>query len=153
MNPPRLSLDQVAADLAMLSHELTQNGQLLFVSLEKPMNSLKAGRSPRALDLFTTVEKSAALRTSLAEILDEFQSRSLEFKSYQSEWKDPDFATQIQALEAEFRFWKAFHDRCQILLKKLQLISELENLSALGRAPIQDAWEEVRSLAMAESGR
>ncbi|MCE9625635.1 MAG: hypothetical protein K8R69_09335 [Deltaproteobacteria bacterium] len=151
MSPPRPSLDQVAVDLALTSHALTQTGRLLFESLEKPMNSLKAGRSPRALALSETVEKAGALRGTLAEILNDFQSRGLEFKSYESEWKDPNFAVQMQALEGELRFWTAFHDRSQILLKKLQLIAELENLSALGRAPIQDAWDEMRALAMAES--
>lgn len=151
MSPPRPSLDQIAVDLAMTSHALTQTGRLLYESLEKPMNSLKAGRSPRALALSETVEKALVLRGSLAEILNDFQLRSLEFKSHESEWKDPNFAVQMQAVEREFQFWKSFHDRSQILLKKLQLIADLENLSALGRAPIQDAWDEMRILAMAGS--
>jgi len=145
---PRPTLDQVAEQIAMLNSELTTIGRLLFEGLERPMQSLKSGRSPRALGLSHSVAESSELHRTLGEVLAELKSCSIDFRRYAEELQDSVLKQQSQGLETEFGFWQGFSERCQILLKKLTLIEDLEKLSALGRAPIQDAWEEVVALAV-----
>jgi hypothetical protein len=145
---PRPTLEQVAEQIAMLNAELTTVGRLLYEGLERPMQSLKSGRSPRALGLSQSVAASSELYRTLAEVLAELKSCAIDFRRYAEELRDPILQQQSQGLDAEFGFWQSFSERCQILLKKLTLIEDLEKLSALGRAPIQDAWEEVVALAV-----
>lgn len=148
MNLQPLPLDEVAAQIALLSQELSFLGRLILETLGKPMNSLKAGRAPRSLGLVDLIAETEALRASAGEIVQELRGRSAELAQYGRQLQDPKFPDQVRAAEGECAFWQAFCDRSQILLKKLTLIAELEKLSPLGRAPIQDAWEEVSALAL-----
>lgn len=153
MNPQRPPLDQVAAEIALLSRELSFTGTLLYEGLEKPMNALKAGRAPRALGLADQVKEAESLRGSAAEILGELRLKSADFAQYGRDFSAPDFPELLRMAERECAFWQAFCERSQILLKKLALIADLEKLSPLGRAPIQDAWDEVRALAAAAEAK
>ncbi|KAB2835647.1 hypothetical protein F9K50_12650 [bacterium] len=153
MNPQRPPLDQVAAEIALLSRELSFTGTLLYEGLEKPMNALKAGRAPRALGLADQVKEAESLRGSAAEILGELRLKSADFAQYGRDFSAPDFPELLHMAERECAFWQAFCERSQILLKKLALIADLEKLSPLGRAPIQDAWDEVRALAAAAEAK
>lgn len=151
MTLPPPSLDQVAQEIALLSRELSLTGTLIFGCLEKPMGSLKAGRAPRALGLSAPIQEAEELNQSAQEILNELRAKSADFESRAQDLSPGSFADPIRSAEHECAFWQAFCQRCQILVKKLTLIAELEKLSPLGRAPILDAWEEVRALVVPPS--
>ena len=141
-------LKQVAEEIALLSRELSYTGGLIFACLEKPMESLKAGRAPRTLGLSVPIQQAEELNRSALEILDELRAKSADFGLHAQKISPAPFGELIRSTEHECAFWQAFCQRSQILLKKLALIAELEKLSPLGRTPILDAWEEVRALAI-----
>jgi hypothetical protein len=148
MSPPHPSLEQVVAGIALLSCELNFTGRMIFEGLDKPMQSLKSGRAPRALGIAQVLSDLDPLRQSLLEILQELGKSVGALATYRQQFGQETLGEPTQAAESEFRYWQAYSDRVQILLKKLTLIAELEKLSPLGRAPLQDAWDEVQALAL-----
>ncbi len=148
MSPARTPLDQVVEGIALLSRELNFTGRMLYEGLERPMQALRSGRAPRALGLALTLEELEPLRRTCFEILDEFRQNLAELSAYHAELGGSALGEPLQMAEGEYRYWRTFAERAQILLKKLTLIADLEKLSPLGRNPLQDAWEEVRALAM-----
>jgi len=148
MSPPRPTLDQVVTSIALLSRELNFTGRMIFEGLDKPMQSLKSGRAPRALGIAQVLSDLDPWRQSLFEVLQELGKSVGDLAAYQKQFGQETLGEPAQAAESEFRYWQAYSDRVQILLKKLTLIADLEKLSPLGRAPLQDAWEEVQALAL-----
>jgi hypothetical protein len=144
---PRLPLDELALQITMLCQECAFSGRLLYAALAKPMEALKTGRAPRALNLTGLIEDSEASAEALRESQTELKSLAPQFESYANELGDANLLAQVPAFQQECRFWESFLERSRALSKKLTLIAELEKLSPLGRAPIQDAWEEVQMLA------
>ena len=130
-----------------MSQELQCTGRLLYEALEKPMNALKTGRAPRSLGLADPLSEAESLRCSAAEILVELRLKAAAFSQSARDYAEASFPELVRTAELECAFWQAFFDRSHILLKKLALIAELEKLSPVGRAPILDAWDEVRALA------
>ncbi len=148
MSPPRSSLEQVVSGIALLSRELNFLGRMIFEGLDKPMQSLKTGRAPRALGIAQVLEEVDPLRQALFDILQELAKSVAEFAAYRQQYGEAALGEPAKAAEMELRYWQAYGDRVQILLKKLALIADLEKLSPLGRAPLQDAWDEVQVLAV-----
>lgn len=153
--PARLPLDQLVNQIDLLIKELAMTGRWLLVGLEGPMQTLKSGRSPRAIALAEHLGEPEGMLVLLDEILQDLQGLFPELRRYYMEWhgKNPNspdvqqLEKQLPDIEKEWGFWKSFADRSRALLKKLRLISEEEKLSPLARAPLQDAWEEVAVLA------
>ncbi len=149
--PPTLPLDALASQISFLVNELAMTGRWLLPSLEKPLEALKSGRSPRALDLGSHLAEPQEYLRIEEEILWELQALLPQLRDYLTSLgrEHPDspdvrnLAQQVPVLEKEVQFWQSYVDRAKALLKKLQLISEEEKLSPLARAPLQDAWEEV----------
>lgn len=148
MSPPHSSLEQVVSDIALLSGELNFLGRMIFEGLDKPMQSLKSGRAPRALGISEVLGEVDPLRQSLFEILQDLGKSVAELAYYRQQYGEAALGEPTKAAELELRYWQAYGDRVQILLKKLTLIADLEKLSPLGRAPLQDAWDEVQALAV-----
>jgi len=147
MRMSRLPLDELASQIAMLCQECAFSGRLLYSSLAKPMEALRSGRAPRSLDLLALLEESEASAEALRESHGELKSLAPQFEAYAHELRDAELLAQVPAFEQECRFWESFLERSRILRNKLKLIAELERLSPLGRAPIQDAWDEMQMLA------
>lgn len=144
---PRLPLDELANQITMLCRECAFSGRLLYSALAKPMEALKSGRAPRALNLSALLDESEASAEALRESHGELKALAPQLEDYAKELNDPALLAQVPAFRLECGFWENFLERSRILSNKLKLIAELEKLSPLGRAPIQDAWEEVQMLA------
>ena len=149
----RLPLDELALQISMLCQECAFSGRLLYAALAKPMEALKSGRAPRALNMTVLLEDSDASAETLRESYSELQALAPQFESYAKELGDANLLAQVPAFQQECRFWGSFLERSALLSKKLKLIAELEKLTPLGRAPIQDAWEEVQMLAEPQATR
>lgn len=144
---PRLPLDELLLQISMLCQECVFSGRMLYAALAKPMEALKSGRAPRALNLTAMLEESDGSDVALRESHGELKLLAPDLESYAKELGDAELLSQVPAFQQECRFWESFLERSNILRNKLKLISELEKLSPLGRAPIQDAWDEVKMLA------
>ncbi|HEX5034663.1 MAG TPA: hypothetical protein VFW62_09300 [bacterium] len=147
MSNPRLPLDELANQIAMLCQECAFSGRLLYAALAKPMEALKSGRAPRALNLSALLEDSETSAQALRESHTELKSLAPQLEAYAKQLGDPALLDQVPAFLQECGFWESFLERSRILSNKLKLIADLEKLSPLGRAPIQDAWDEVQMLA------
>jgi len=153
--PPILPLDQLVEQLSFLYKELDISGHNLLPALKKPMESLKSGRAPRAMDLASQIQdpdnwlkivdeilnEIAGLLPSLREYLQMYQKQGATSADVQK------LAESIPGLEKEAQFWKVLSDRARALVKKLRLIEDQDKLSPLARNPIQDAWDDVEAVA------
>ena len=130
-------------------------GRWLVPSIKKPMEALKSGRSPKALDLSGQLSEPEDWLRVMEDVLNELGKLLPELRRYYMEHQaknpnSPDvqqLGASLPKLDNELGFWKAIADRSRALLKKLRLISEEEKLSPLARGPLQDSWEELAQLA------
>jgi hypothetical protein len=151
----RLPLDELTERIHLLLQEMTMTGRWLLPSLRRPMEAVKSGRSPRALDLAAQLTEPEEWLRVLAEVFSETTRLLPDLRSYYAEHhaKNPNspdiqqLGKWLSSLEGESAFWQGILDRARALLKKLRLISEEEKLSPLARGPLQDAWDELAQLA------
>lgn len=130
------------------------SGRWLYGELSTLMDLLKSGRSPRSLDLGSKLEAAESLLMVLDQVLTEWGGYLPELKQRVTQLvgENPGDAAPLEKslpeIEREFAFWLAFGDRSRALLKKFRLIAEEEKLSSLGRAPLQDVWEDISRMAI-----
>jgi len=146
-------LEEVVEQIDLLLKELSITGGLLYQQLEGPMKSLTSGRSPQALDLASLIIEPRDNHGALGEILLELELQLKEF-SRLVQSLDPsssptpnDLLGELKQLQKEMEFWRQFQDTFKILLNRLKLISQEENLSSLGKMPLEDAWQEIQNMA------
>jgi hypothetical protein len=144
----RLPLDILVEQLTMLLRELTLTGGLLFDALQRPVEALQIGRAPKVLDLEERVREARELSQVLREILTESQGPLLQLTEDFKNQQLNKLAEEIPALQQEFSFWGSFADRAEALLKKVDLIRQADQITALGKAPIEESWNEVKTMAM-----
>jgi len=152
--PPSLGLEQIVDQITLDNHEAAMSGRWLFGELSSLMDLLKSGRSPRSLDLGYKLEPAENWLLVLDQILTEWSAYlpALKEKVAMLIGEHPGEAAPLEKsipeIEREFAFWLAFGERSRALLKKLRLISDEEKLSSLGRAPLQDVWEDISRMAI-----
>lgn len=124
--------------------ELSILAGLWFADLEKIMNDLGPGRSPQAIGLRDRLE-------TLKEVSDAFESARLDTQSalqvLQKFSSHPEIAQAIAGWQQEQNFWQDWQDQISALQKKLQLVADQSQLTSLGRMPLEDLWEEIRSIS------
>ncbi len=153
MSPPQtpvLNLETCAETTAFLLEELNILAGICFTGLQNVMKDLSSGRSPQSLDL---------------------ESRLLEIQghldAFTQAWQETDTALdqmekiaqgmavtspegllgEMPGWEQEHLVWQEWHHQVIALMKKLHLIAPQSQLSALGRLPLDDLWEEIQGLA------
>lgn len=141
---PNLDLEESLEATAFSMEELSILAGLWFADLEKIMNDLGPGRSPQAIGLGDRLE-------ALQELSDAFESARLDAENaLQGLKKFSSHQEVLQAMtgwEQEHQFWQGWQDQMVALQKKLNLISDQSQLTSLGRLPLEDLWEEIRSIS------
>src|SRR5919106_197592 len=101
---PRLPLDELANQIAMLCQECAFSGRLLYAALAKPMEALKSGRAPRALNLAALLEESEASAEALRESYGELKLLAPQLEDYAKELGDAALLAQVPVFRQECGF-------------------------------------------------
>jgi hypothetical protein len=145
------SLEAALDQLRLLLKEIAFTGDLLYQGLVAPLLALQAGRAPRTLELEAKLAEYRSLLGALQEIETEAMPLLSQLQQGRAQWKSEakidgkNFGELLEATQEEFAHWKQYSQRVGVLLKRLTLIAHEEKITALGKAPILDAWEEVKN--------
>jgi len=141
---PSANLEELLESLAFLLEELPILAGLCFSGLEEIMADLTTGRSPQSLKLGERLESPLALSDSFSAAREEGRALLEEFLKLPVAQSLPE---ELETWKAELDSWREWQEQVSALLKKLQLLSDQGQLTALGRMPLEDLWEEIQSLA------
>jgi len=152
---PAISLEELAERTIFLLQEMSITSGVLYDSLLPLMEGIRSGRSPQSLEFEQLLISPREYLGALQEIFSEFEQSLARFNQVNQEIrgsekqpKEPGgLLGKIPQLKSEQIFYREFQEMTSGLIKKLILIQNEDRLSALGKMPLEDAWEEVEAMA------